>query len=97
MFSLEEDCTILVQPITKNNTEVLHNTQFSHGDFPWGFPWGIKRILLKIAQRLRNNFPQVYKQVVQVNYSFYFKVVEGRRAIQDVQVRYLREYFYKRA
>ena len=34
MFSLEEDCAILVQSIAKNNTEVLRNTQFSHGDFP---------------------------------------------------------------
>ena len=33
-FSLEEDCAILVQSIAKNNTEVLRNTQFSHGDFP---------------------------------------------------------------
>ena len=65
-----------------------------HGDFPRVLK---KKTLLKIAQRLRSNFPQVYKQMVQVNYSFYFKVVEERRAIQDVQVRYLRDYFYKRA
>ena len=38
MFSLEEDCAILVQSIAKNITEVLRNTQFSPWDFPWGFP-----------------------------------------------------------
>ena len=40
MFSLEEDCAILVQSIAKNSTEVLRNTQFSHGDFPWGISLG---------------------------------------------------------
>ena len=34
---LEEHCTILVQSIAKNNTEVLRNTQVLPGDFPWGF------------------------------------------------------------
>ena len=65
----------------------------SHGDFP--------RVLKNITKNsrglLRNNFPQVYKQTLLENWLFYFKVVEERRAIQDVQVRYLREYFYKRA